>query len=171
MKIILTGSTSPIGSVVLEHLNKEHEVTIISKANNWDLTDPIRIKDLIDLTEENDVFINLAHINFIQGLLLGDSRSKINISFTSLITQFEWSLMQNFNKPEYISQKLFLEYVHKERKDSALISISSYGKGAIPSVTDEQIFNAIDDVIKGRSILPTRIEVSNGLGDLSQVLS
>lgn len=166
MNIILTGATSPIGSVVLEHLNKEHKVTIISRANKWDLTDPVKIKKLIELTEVNDVFINLAHVGYSQGLLLGNSRSKVNISFTSLITQFEWSLMQNFDKPEYISQKLFLEYVHRERKDSALISISSYGEGEIPSVTDEQICNAIDDVINGRSILPVRIEVSNGLGGL-----
>jgi len=170
MNIILTGPTSPIGKVVLEHLNKDHKVTIISRANKWNLINPDKIKKLIELTEENDVFINLAHVGYSQGLLLGNSKSRINISFTSLITQFEWSLMQNFNKPEYISQKLFLEYVHRERKDSALISISSY-KGPVPSVKDEQICNAIDDVIDGRSILPVRIEVSNGLGDLSQVIS
>jgi hypothetical protein len=79
--------------------------------------------------------------------------------------------MESFSGADYIAQKLFLEYVHKELKNSALISISSYGQGLLPSVTDTQLYDAIDDVIEGRSILPTRIEVSNGLGDLSLKLS
>lgn len=168
MNIILTGSTSPIGKVLLNHLNvKKHTITEITRDSGWDLTKSDDQESLVKLTSGADVFINLAHIDYVQGILLQRSYARINISFTSLITQFPWSLMKQLSDPEYISQKLFLEYVHKELLNSALISVSSYGKGFIPSVTNEQLCNAVDDVIKGRSILPTRIEVSNGLGDLS----
>jgi len=167
MKIILTGSTSPIGKVLFSHLNKSHDVTTASRKQGWNLENREHQDRLITLTDDCDVFINLAHINFIQGLLLEKSNAKINISFTSLITQFAWSAMKRFNNPEYISQKLFLEYVHKELKNSALISISNYGEGVVPSVTNEQICSTVDSVINGKSILPVRIEVSNGLGDLS----
>ena len=167
MKIILTGSTSPIGKVLLKHLSKKHTVTEISREAGWDLIKFDDQESLVKLTSSADVFINLAHIDYVQGMLLQRSYAKINISFTSLITQFPWSLMKQLSDPEYIAQKLFLEYVHKELLNSALISVSSYGKGIIPSVTDKQLCNAIDEVIEGRSILPTRTEVSNGLGDLS----
>jgi hypothetical protein len=171
MKILLTGSTSPIGKVLLPHLNKNYTVTEISRATNWDLNILENQDRLTELTRDTDVFINLAHINFLQGILLARSYAKVNISFTSLITQFPWSLMKSFSGADYIAQKLFLEYVHKELRNSALISVSSYGKGVLPSVTNTQLCNAVDDVIEGRSILPTRIEVSNGLGDLSLKLS
>jgi nucleoside-diphosphate-sugar epimerase len=171
MNIILTGSTSPIGKVLLPHLNKNHTVTEISRASGWDLTTLENQDLLIELTKDSDVFINLAHVDFLQGILLAKSHAKISISFTSLITQFPWSSMESFSGANYIAQKLFLEYVHKELKNSALISVSSYGQGLLPSVTDTQLYDAIDDVIEGRSILPTRIEVSNGLGDLSLKLS
>lgn len=167
MKIVLTGASSPIGKIVLEHLRDSHEVVAVSRSTNWDLTNTDTMHRLNEMTADCDVFINLAHIGYLQGVMLGSSKAKINISFTSLITQFEWSLMQSFNTPEYISQKLFLEYVHNEMDNSALVSISNYGAGIIPSVTDDQICNAIDDIIQGRSILPVRIEVSNGIGDLS----
>ena len=171
MNIILTGANSPIGKVLLEHLTKSHTVIEISRSAGWDLDILENQELLIKLTSDNDVFINLAHINFLQGILLARSHAKINISFTSLITQFSWSAMKSFSGADYIAQKLFLEYVHGELKNSALISVSSYGSGAIPSVTDIQICNAVDDVINFRSILPTRTEVSNGLGDLSLILS
>ena len=169
MNILLTGSTSPIGKVLLNHLSDFHTVTEISRTNGWNLNNLERQHSLIELTEINDVFINLAHVGFLQGILLEKSLAKINISFTSLITQFPWSFMKAFNNADYISQKLFLEYVHKEVKNNALISISKYGNSdnGIPSVTNTQLCNAVDDVIEGRSILPTRIEVSNGIGELS----
>ena len=171
MNILLTGSTSPIGKVLLTHLNKNHTVTEISRFAGWNL---INLEDqdlLTELSRDSDVFINLAHVDFLQGILLARSYAKINISFTSLITQFPWSWMKSFNGADYISQKLFLEYVHKELRNSALISVSSYGNGILPSVTNAQLCDAVDNVLEGRSILPTRIEVSNGLGDLSLKLS
>jgi hypothetical protein len=171
MNILLTGSTSPIGKVLLKHLNNTHTVTEISRAAGWDLTILENQESLINLSSNSDIFINLAHIEFLQGILLARSHAKINISFTSLITQFSWSSMKTFSSADYIAQKLFLEYVHSELKNSALISVSSYGSGVIPSVTDIQLCNAVDDVINRRSILPTRTEVSNGLGDLSLTLS
>jgi hypothetical protein len=171
MNILLTGSTSPIGKALLPHLNKNHTVTEISQSAGWDLTTSEDQDLLTELTRDSDVFINLAHIDFLQGILLARSHAKVNISFTSLITQFPWSSMKSFSSADYIAQKLFLEYVHKELKNSALISVSSYGKGLLPSITDIQLCNAVSDVIEGRSILPTRIEVSNGLGDLSLKLS
>jgi hypothetical protein len=170
MNILLTGSTSPIGKVLLTHLTKEHTVTEISRAAGWDLTIIENQEALIKLSSNSDIFINLAHIDFLQGILLAKSHAKINISFTSLITQFPWATMKEFSGADYIAQKLFLEYVHTGLKNSALISVSSYGSGVIPSVTDIQLCNAIDDVINRRSILPTRIEVSNGLGDLHRLL-
>jgi len=161
MKIVLTGATSPIGKVVLKHLSN-HTVNVVGH----DLT---KIEDqnrLIELTKHSDVFINLAHIGYVQGILLELSEAKTNISFTSLITQYPWAITKTVNTAEYVAQKLFLEHVHISKPNSVLISISNYGDGPIPSVSDTQITEAIDSVLLQEVKLPTRIDVNNGLGDL-----
>lgn len=168
MNIVLTGSTSPIGKIIFKHLTwRSFNVTTIHR-------DLYNIKDqerLVDITKNSDVFINSAHIGYLQGVLLEKSQARINISFTSLITQYPWYITKNLSTPEYISQKLFLEHVHSTMNNSVLISVSNYGDGPVPSITDQQITKTIDNIVDGKVILPSRIEVSNGLGALSQVIS
>ena len=89
------------------------------------------------------------------------------LSFTSLITQYPWSITQNFNTPEYISQKLFLEHVHNSTENSVLVSISNYGNGPVPSITDQQIIKTIDKIIDEKITSKDRIDISNGLGGLT----
>ncbi len=168
MKIILTGSTSPIGKVLYQHLTLDNEVKTITRNDGWDLNDCARQEELISLTADYDAFINCAHIGYLQGSLLTNSKAKINISFGSLATKMPWLLMQKITTPVYISEKLFLDYAHQHKKNSALIKISNYGEGPVPSVKDEQILYAVDDVLSGRAILPIVYEISNGLGDQYQ---
>lgn len=166
VKIILTGASSAIGKLLFNHYNNQHIVIPISRHYGWDLTLDSKQEELIELTSTADIFLNVAHINYLQGLLLERSRAKVNISFSSLITKFSWQQMKQFNNFEYISQKLFLEYVHKDLKNSALVNISKYGKNdIIPSVTDDQIIYAVNDVINGKAILPKIYEISNGLNN------
>lgn len=168
MKIILTGASSALGKVLFDHYINKHDIIPVSRLHNWDLTLEHKQQELIELTNLVDVFLNVANIGHLQGLLLEKSQAKINISFGSLITKFSWSQMKQFNNYEYVSQKLFLEYVHKDLKNSALINISKYGKSDIlPSVTDEQIIYAVDDVISGKAILPKIYEISNGLNHIT----
>lgn len=163
MNIVLTGSTSPIGRIIFKHLTQQgHSVTVVGR----DLYNTEDQNKLIDITKHSDVFINSAHIGYLQGVLLEKSLARINISLTSLITQYPWSITQNFNTPEYVSQKLFLEHVHSTTDNSALVSISNYGPGPVPSITDIQITQTIDSIINSNTISKDRIDVSNGLGDL-----
>jgi hypothetical protein len=164
MNIVLTGATSPIGKVLANYLSA-HNIVEVSRTSGWDLNNDI--DRLIDATNGADVLINLAQVGYTQGIILERSKASINISFTSLITQFPYSKMKSLNGPDYIAPKLFLEHVHKDTPNSALVSISNYGDGPIPAVTDDQICDAIQSIISGKSILPTRIEVSNGTGGLS----
>ena len=145
-----------------------HNITCVSRKYGWDITNSEEFLKLVDMTADADVFLNVAHVGYTQGILLEQSKAKINISFGSLVTNFKWSRMKLLCKPEYFSEKLFLNHVHNNIVNSALINISKYGNTAngIPSVTSEQIIYAIDNVISGKSILPTTIEISNGLGDL-----
>ena len=163
MNIVLTGSTSPIGKIIHKHLiQRSFNVTAVGR----DLYDTQQQDTLVDITLNSDVFINSAHIGYLQGVLLEKSQARVNISFTSLITQYPWYITKNFNTPEYISQKLFLEHVHSTMNNSVLFSISNYGDGPVPSITDQQITKTIDNIVDGKVTLPNRIEVSNGLGDL-----
>jgi hypothetical protein len=168
MNIVLTGSTSPIGKIIHNHLlQRSFNVTVVGR----DLYDTQQQDTLVDITKNSDVFINSAHIGYLQGVLLEKSQARTNISFTSLITQYPWSITQTINTPEYISQKLFLEHVHSSMNNSVLVSISNYGKGPVPSITDCQVTDAIDSIIDGKVEMSSRIEVSNGLGDLSRLIS
>lgn len=163
MNIALTGSTSPIGRIIFKHLKqRSFNVTTIHR----DLHNIEDQERLVDITLNSDVFINSAHIGYLQGVLLEKSQARVNISFTSLITQYPWYITKNFNTPKYISQKLFLEHVHSTMNNSVLVSISNYGDGPVPSITNQQITKTIDNIVDGKVTLPNRIEVSNGLGDL-----
>lgn len=164
MNIVLTGSTSPIGKIIFKHLTKRSfNVTVVGR----DLYNIEEQNKLVDLTKNSDVFINSAHIGYLQGVLLEKSQARTNISFTSLITQYPWSITQNFNTPEYISQKLFLEHVHNTTENSVLVSISNYGNGPVPSITDQQIIKTIDKIIDEKITSKDRIDISNGLGGLT----
>lgn len=170
MNIVLTGASSPIGQILLNHYAKQYTVHPVSRSHGWDLYQTSKQQELIELTKEADVFLNVAHMGYLQGILLEQSQARINISFGSLITKFDWKYMKVLNTANYVSEKLFLEYVHRYMSNSALINISSYNN-KIPSVTNAQITDATDDVILGRAILPKIYEISNGLGDLSLMLS
>lgn len=170
MRIVLTGASNPIGKLLYSWYCQSYEVIPISRHHGWDLTQKEKQQELINITQTADIFLNVAHIGLLQGLLLSQSRARINISFSSMITKFDWRYMKNFHTANYVSEKLFLEHVHSFTKNSAVIRISKYGAGSIPSVTDDQIIYAIEDILSGAAMLPKMIEISNGPANLENLL-
>lgn len=163
----MTGTTSPIGAMLYQHLVKHHTVMSLSRNCGFDLRSKDDLMAFEQSSKEYDVFLNLAHVGYAQGDILARSNATINISFGSVITEYPWSQTCKFKGPEYIAEKLFLGYVHNELTNSFLIKLSSYGSGPIPSVTDKQIIDMITDVIQGNT-LSSEVILSNGLHDLTQ---
>jgi len=164
MNIVLTGATSPIGKMLYDHYKVIYNVTPISRLYGWDLYKEEQQDRLVQLTNSADVFLNIAHLGFVQSFLLERSKAKINISFGSLITKFSWNQMKYYGTHEYIAHKLFLEYVHSSIKNSAIINVSKFGQGSnnIPEVEADQIIYAVNDIITRRAFLPKVYEITNG---------
>lgn len=166
-KIVLTGATSPVGTVVQENLQHDYSILPISLTGGWDLTDLTHYKQVIYETKDAYAFINCAYIGYYQGYLLAESQADINISFGSLITKVKWQHAKNIVDLEYIKNKLFLQHIHKQLSNSALINISSFGSSTIvPNVTDNQLLIPIKQILDGDIDLPAEIDIENGKGNL-----
>ena len=70
MKIVITGSTSPMGKAVYEHYSKEHECLGVSRSTGYDLTNAEDQNRLVSEILARDVFLNIAHIGTAQSTLL-----------------------------------------------------------------------------------------------------
>jgi short-subunit dehydrogenase len=166
-QIIVTGATSPVGSVIVESLKPTYNILAISRTTGWDLRCSKQHKILVNETKKAFAFINCAHISHLQGIFLSESAASLNISFGSLITKISWEDAKNLANYNYIQDKLFLEYVHKSKKNSALINISSFGRNeVVPNVTEDQLLNPIHDILKSKIELPTSLDIYNGTGSL-----
>jgi NAD(P)-dependent dehydrogenase (short-subunit alcohol dehydrogenase family) len=71
MKVLLTGHTSGIGKFLHEYLQRfGHEVTGVSRATGYDITEPYSRELIITHSLSHDVFINNAY---------GDGRSQVTL--------------------------------------------------------------------------------------------
>lgn len=167
-QVIVTGATSPVGSIIIESLKPTYNILPISRTTGWDLHSPKHYKILINKTKKAFAFINCAHISQLQALLLSDSAAYLNISFGSLITKIPWEDAKDLAGYNYIKDKLFLEFVHRTKQNSALINISSFGPNeVVPNVTEEQLLNPIYNILNGKISLPISLDVHNGTGKLN----
>jgi len=168
MKIILTGYTSPIGSILYNHLSNTHQVIGIGR-EDYDLLSFTDIDKLIEQSKTVDHFINLANIPTQAEILykvhtawseLGKD-GKI-ISFGTLATEVPHSLLQRIPiDMQMLASKLSLEKMHRElafnkpfgiQPQSVLLRFANYGlktnhRANEPSTTDKQITTIIDFVI------------------------
>lgn len=168
MNILITGHTSPIGSVIYKHLSKDHYVTGISRSTDYDLN--YDIEKITDLSVNYDCVINLANVGITQTKLLysinkrwqeKEKTGKI-ISFGSLITEVNFQLIENINADyNMIASKLLLEKCHKEitskqpfgsQPYSTLVRFANYGKkdgfrSTEPYTKPEQMIRLIDDIL------------------------
>jgi len=180
MKLLITGHTSNVGSILAEHL-VEYEIFGVSRQTGFDLTKPEDIKRVIELSIEYDHFINLANVNHAQSHLLygvynlwkeNSKRGKI-ISFGSLITSASSHLINKlpveYNMLDYVGQKLILEKIHNElcfekpfgsQPESILIRFANYGektgpRANEPYTTREQMIEVVDFALRSNTYVST----------------
>jgi hypothetical protein len=77
MKIAITGHTSGIGKGMYDHfLNQNHEVFGLSRSNGFDISK--NTKEIVEISEECDLFINNAYSGDSQLKLLMLLKDKVN---------------------------------------------------------------------------------------------
>ena len=170
MKFLMTGHTSPIGSVLFEHLSFTHQVTGISRQSGYDLNKFEDIQKIINDSINYDHFINLAHVGDAQCQLLSliyKKWSEVNhlgkiISFGTLGTELPEDILKKTGTDlDYFKKKIHLENIHKclsiqkifgIQPQSVLIRILNFGKKTgsrqgEPSCNKEEIIRTVDYVL------------------------
>ena len=176
MKILITGHTSRVGTVLVEHLEKNHELIKVSRSTGYDLTvkeDRIRV---IDESVSADCFFNLANVGTSQTDLLFEvyqrwqslgKAGKI-ISAGTLATAIPYELLRQVSQDtSMVANKLALEKMHNElafkvifgkHVQSILIRFANFGERASdrsqePYTTNEQLIEIIDFVLNSSSYI------------------
>jgi len=170
MKILMTGHTSPIGSVLFEYLKQKHTVIGISRNTGYDLNKLEDIQQVVEQSVNYEHFINLAHVSNaqIQLLMLVHKKwSETNktgkiITFGTLGTELSEDVLKQVGVDlNYIKQKMHLENVHRflsvktpfgAQPQSVLIRILNYGeKNGVrqgePSCDTKDITRIVDTVL------------------------
>jgi NAD(P)-dependent dehydrogenase (short-subunit alcohol dehydrogenase family) len=96
MKIIVTGHTRGLGKGIYDYFSKDNEVVGFSKSNGFDITDSDCRTQIVNASEDADIFVNNAHANgdFAQLHLLKDMhelwkhQNKIIINVSSFRSTF-----------------------------------------------------------------------------------
>jgi hypothetical protein len=178
MKLLITGHTSAIGSIIAEHY-KDHEIIGVSRTSGYDLTNNSDIQKIIELSSTADHFINLANVGYSQCELLYGVHTKWKkegkqgkiISFGTMTTSAPYKLMKqlpvDFDMTAYIGQKLALEKVHSElsvenpfgsQPHSVLIRFVNFGektgiRTGEPTTTKEQMLEIVDFVLNSKTYI------------------
>ena len=168
MKILMTGHTSPIGSVLYEHF--KHQAHGCSRSNGYDLTQLQDIEKIAELSLQYDHFLNLAHVgtaqtqllNLIHKLWTNNNKYGKIVSFGTLGTELPLKILQTFNTPmEYYKEKRTLEAMHRRlsaekpfdlQPQSILIRIGNYGvktgeRTDSPSCDSKDIIRTVEYVL------------------------
>lgn len=158
----MTGHTSPMGTVLFEHLKHHHEVVGISRNTGYDLNKLEDIQQVVEQSINYDHFVNLAHVENAQIqllMLIHKKWSEINktgkiITFGTLGTELSEDILKHVKADlNYIKQKTHLENVHRflstktpfgTQPQSVLIRILNYGKKT--DVRQEEPFCDTQDI-------------------------
>ena len=176
MKILITGHTSRVGKILVEHLEKTHEIIKVSRSTGYDLTvreDRLR---MIEVAESADCFFNLANIEATQTDLLFEvyqrwqsigKTGKI-ISFGTLATAIPFELLRQVSKDtSMVANKLSLEKLHNElafkgifgrHVQSVLLRFANFGERTgdrqqEPYTSNEQLLEIIDLILSSTSYI------------------
>jgi len=170
MKILMTGHTSPIGSVLFEYLKQKHTIVGISRSTGYDLNKLEDIQRVVEQSVNYEHFINLSHVGNAQIQLLMSIHKKWSetnktgkiITFGTLGTELSEDVLKQVGVDlNYIKQKMHLENVHRflsvktpfgVQPQSVLIRILNYGeKNGVrqgePSCDTQDITRIIDTVL------------------------
>jgi hypothetical protein len=175
MKILLTGHTSNIGTVLADHF-QDHEVVLVSRATGFDLTQIEDINRVTELADNADCVINLANVGISQSLLLRNIYTRWQekahagkiISIGSMATVASVDMLTKINAEfQMVANKLLLEKVHNElstarpfgkQPQSTLLRFVNYGnrdRNGEPCTTAEQMIGMIDYVINSDTYVST----------------
>lgn len=170
MKIVITGSTSPMGKAVYEHYSKAHECLGVSKSTGYDLT---KIEDQDRLVSEvlaRDIFLNIAHVGRTQSTLLmklkqrwsPESPLKKVITIGSLATKVPKKLLDQVGiDKQYLRDKHHIDAVHNSLANEtpfgsqlpfSLVRVLNYGektgeREGEPTCSVQDIVRTIDYLI------------------------
>lgn len=115
MKYAITGHTQGIGQAVYSKLKHAKG---FSRSNGFDIDNIVSRKKIIEQIQDCDVFINNAHSNFSQTLMLLDvfhswmNTNKTIINIGSVIAENETNLKNYEHLLEYQIQKKSLRTLH-----------------------------------------------------------
>jgi len=168
MKILMTGHTSPIGTMLYEHF--KYDIHGCSRSNGYDLTQLQDIEKIVERSLQYDHFLNLAHVGTAQTQLLhlihrhwtaNNKFGKI-VSFGTLGTELPLKVLQSLKTPmEYFTQKQSLEALHRRlciekpfgpQPQSILIRIMNYGvkmgeRSSEPTCDSMDVIRTVEHVL------------------------
>ena len=170
MKIVITGSTSPMGKAVYEHYSKEHECLGVSRSTGYDLTNAEDQNRLVSEILARDVFLNIAHIGTTQSTLLlklkqrwsPEAPLKKVITIGSLATKVPKKLLDQVGiDKQYLRDKHHIDAVHNSLANEmpfgsqlqfSLVRVLNYGektgeRSGEPTCTVKDIVRTTDYLI------------------------
>lgn len=146
MKIVITGSTSPMGKAVYEHYSKDHECLGVSRNTGYDLTKTEDQDRLVSEALARDVFFNVAHIDAVQSTLLMKLKQRWSsevplkkvITIGSLATKVPQKLLDQVGcDNQYLKDKRHIDAVHNSLANEtpfgpqlqfSLVRVLNYGE-------------------------------------------
>ena len=170
MKIVITGSTSPMGKAVYEHYSKDHECLGVNRSTGYDLTKTEDQDRLVSEALARDIFLNIAHVDAVQSTLLmklkqrwsSEAPLKKVITIGSLATKVPKKLLDQVGiDKQYLRDKHHIDAVHSALANEmpfgkqlpfSLIRVLNYGektgeRSGEPTCSAQDIVRTIDYLI------------------------
>jgi len=170
MKIVITGSTSPMGKAVYEHYSKDHECLGVSRSTGYDLTKTEDQDRLVSEALARDIFLNIAHVDAVQSTLLMKLKQRWSpeaplkkvITIGSLATKVPKKLLDQVGiDKQYLRDKHHIDAVHSTLANEmpfgkqlpfSLIRVLNYGektgeRSGEPTCSAQDIVRTIDYLI------------------------
>jgi NADP-dependent 3-hydroxy acid dehydrogenase YdfG len=124
-KIGITGHSSGIGQAIYDYFSPFNEVLGFSRSNGYDLTDPVKYKEVVSILENCDIVINNAYntnCRFLQTDILNHFIDKnLYDSSKCIVTIGSMSkyVNRNINFNRYASSKVLIEDTLNRIKSSS----------------------------------------------------
>jgi len=170
MKIVITGSTSPMGKAVYEHYSEDHECLGVSRSTGYDLTKTEDQDRLVSEALARDIFLNIAHVDAVQSTLLMKLKQRWSpeaplkkvITIGSLATKVPKKLLDQVGiDKQYLRDKHHIDAVHSTLANEmpfgkqlpfSLIRVLNYGektgeRSGEPTCSAQDIVRTIDYLI------------------------